>query len=1136
MEQTAAIVASISRELGLTGSSVADSVNRSLGQLVEPGIRDQLLNLAAASSNLTLTFEDFATGERALSALVEQFRNLEQVDPQTAFKVLNIIGQRRELDVVAALFNTTDLQEAMVEALGGAAGAAEQRFGVLAQTISERLASIGTGFERLAQNFSQLGLLTPLELAVTAFDELLQGANAFLETLTKIIAEMGIVGDVLKGALTFTIARSSLTRLAGLVASVGTFGLGKVAAVAGGKQGDLAVAVSAGATKLGAVFKDLAGSARGNRIGLLAMTSALFQATGALIKLTLTTLTASVGNTLTTGLTKLSTVFGGRLAPAALALEAGIARTGLSIGAFGVVAGVAAAAVGLLAGAALNFENAVDAASKASKGFVNAQLSAVAQARRERLEDPRSLTTPESFDRRVAELTLIALRQQNAELDSFFERLTLGIVAATEAANQGQEELARLVEQNQGRPLSARQRSEILGERRSLDAESVAGDIIRQLVPGTPEFKAALEREQTRAVLAATVAELMGQAITAGARASIASSGLTSPGSNGLPGLIDLDPFAGGLDATAPNDQAAVFLRNANLLVREIQLATDDIAVANAQTALDVLVADWEEYMASLKGSLQNLEGTTQSAAEEVSRAQRDFSVGRTGNTEFIEQLKEIESNLRAQAAAQFGKDEEAAQAAITEADRILLLRVQAQITALDVERSGAANLASATSRLLAELSILERELEAIEETDHNAIALKLIQINKITQDLADSYRQRALAIAQTRVGGARTNAAWFEAQRALIKALEAVQLEVALSGADADEVIAAQQATADAYQEMADRQLDVAQRMAIASRRLSGPINDKMNQLAGQIKAVRLALAVEDDPLEALELQVQLRELLAQVLQEEIARLSAFVEVQAGVSNEILSLKGQITIAIQEIDAAAQIFGTTSSEFNRARASLANLKNQLAQAFLSLDDINRRLGTDLSNDFEQAILDLQLLAEKLQAPDLGDLEKAQLTLEQARGEMAAERSFFSTELFNLRFLADTGAIGTGAYLSALRGLLAQVDTTTQQGKEIFLEIQGLIDGLTDDIGELAFNVPTAIRLPTLFEVRRALAADQLGVNYMDNRQMDIIIDVRDATDVEALVNALANSLGGSITSTAGRFAPGASGLTLGGF
>lgn len=1128
MEQTAAIVASISRELGQTGSSVADSVNRSLGQLVEPGIRDQLLNLAAASSNLTLTFEDFSNGERALSALVSQFRNLEEVDPATAFKVLNVIGQRRELDVVAALFNTTELQEAMVEALSGAAGAAEARFAVLAQTISERLASIGTGFERLAQNFSQLGLLTPLQLAVATFDELLQGANSFLETLTKIIAEMGIVGDVIKGALVFTFATSSLTRLAGLIAKTVSFGLGKVATGAGSKLGTAALGsvaaaqLTEGATKLGTIFKDLAAGAKGNRIGLFAMAGALRAATIELGRMAVASAANALNNSIPAGLNALATKFP-KLGKSIDGLDGFLFRHKISYAKLAVGAGLV---VGALVGAAFaikGFESALDKVAKGARNLTNAQLSAAAQVRREKLEDPNAFATQADENRREAEIFLTNLQQQNAEIDGFFERLGLGIISTTETARAGQEELFRLIQENNaGRELTEAEHAQA----RSNDVATRV--FVQSMAPNTPEFQAELERQGTRRFLREATAALLDSAIREGVEASI-QAGARSGGSQ----LLDLDAFAPSLDPDEVDNAPAAFLRNVGQLMSDIQNATSDVQIANAQSALDTLMADYEELMHSLGG----IEGTIESSQDDIARAQRDFSVGRIGNTEFIEQLKKIERDLRLRAAAQFGKDEEAAQESITLADQALLQIIQHQITVLDVDRSAAANLPSAAARLVAELDILERELKLIEETDVNAIALKLIEIAKVTQDLADAYRTQALSIANSRVAMARTSAQWFKAQEQLIRVLEKQLLDIALTwGADPAEIIAAQEALAAATNERADRLLDEAQRMAIATIRLSGPINDKMNQLAGQIKAVRLALAAEDDPLEALELQVQLRELLAQVLQEEIARMAAFVEVQAGVNDEITSLKGQITVAIQEIDAAAQIFGTTSTEFNRARASLANLKNQLAQALLSLDDMNRRLGSDLSNDFEQAILDLQLLAEKLQAPDLGDLERAQLTLEKARGEMAAERAFFSTELFNLRFLSETGAIGSGAYLSALKGLLSQVDTTTQQGKEIFLEIQGLIDGLTDDISDMAFNVPTAIRLPTLFEVRRALAADQLGVNYMDNRQMDITIDVRDATDVEALVSALANSLGGSITSTAGRFAPGASSLTLGGF
>jgi len=116
-------------------------------------------------------------------------------------------------------------------------------------------------------------------------------------------------------------------------------------------------------------------------------------------------------------------------------------------------------------------------------------------------------------------------------------------------------------------------------------------------------------------------------------------------------------------------------------------------------------------------------------------------------------------------------------------------------------------------------------------------------------------------------------------------------------------------------------------------------------------------------------------------------------------------------------------------------------------------------------------------------------------------------------------------------YISALQALLLQVDTSTHQGKEIFLEIQALIDGLTEDIGDMAFNIPGSIRLPTLFEVRRAVQADALGVNYLDNRQIDVRVNVQTVADMGEILAALGGSLGADITVDASRVTAGNAGL-----
>lgn len=1104
MEQTASIVASIGRELGLAGSSVADSVNRSLGQLVEPSTRDALLELAAANANLTLTFDDFASGERALATLVEQFRNLEEIDPGTAFQVLNILGQRRELDVVAALFNTTELQAAMNEALEEAAGSAAKRFTILSQTISERLASIASGFERLAQNFTELGFLEPIKLAVAAFDELLKKTNQFLETVSQIITELGALGTVLKAAVALTLARQTITRLAGLIANTAKFGATAFArtAAASAARGGVGTLISGAASTVAGELTLLATQVKNNRIGLFALTRGLWASVVAFATHTKTVIADTINQALATGVARLTSRFpklDAALSGFTASVMSGKTTYAALLGKLGLLAGVVIGAVAAFHG----FQDAMTAVESAVRGFRNAMTSAAAQARRERQENPEDFPVDESFRRRVLELTEQNLAQQSAELDTFFERLLLGAVSMTERSQQGVAELREIIKQIQGGELTVMQ-----------------GFELSQLVPGTQEFIDRRDRELTRLRIASAIKEMMQEAIAAGVTT-------VSFGSLADVGIGELPP-------------GRAFMDEAQALLNDVIRATEQVDVENAIAGLDALGASWVELQDSLSGTLESIEGTAKTAADRADDVKRSFGVGRVSRATLIRELRVAEQTVREQGRQALQSKTagagERARELFQLADQLLVDLLQAELEVFDIDLMRADLIRSSAGKLQAQLAIYQQQLKKLQESGtEDEIARKLIQIAQTTEELAELYRERAISIAQGTVDVARTDAEWFAAQDILIAALRHAAIQ-AIDTLDPQIQTDATNAWKKAELDRLERFIDVGKRTRIAQARLNGPINDKINILNAQIAAINFELANEVDPLKQMELMVQLRETLASRMQEEIARMQAYVEVQAGATDQILLLKGSIVVATAEVAAAADAFGTLSTEFNSAKAKLADLKSQLGNALLSLEDINRRLGSDLSNTFQQAIFDLQLIAGKLQAPDLGDLEKAQLMLEQQRAEMAAEQAFFSTELFNLRFLSETGQLGTGAYVSALQSLLSQVDTTTQQGKEIFLEIQSLIDGMTEDVSDMAFNVPTAIRLPTLFEVRRALAADQLGVNYMDNRQLDISINVRDATDVEELVQILATSIGATITPTAGRYATGGAGITLGGF
>lgn len=1129
MEQTSSIVAAVARELGQTGANAAERLNRSIGQLTEPSIRNALLDLAATSDALTLTFEDFTTGERALRALVSQFRNLEQVDPATAFQLLNVLGQRRELEVVAALFNTTELQQAMEEALTGAAGAAEQRFSFLEQTISERFKSLAGGFERLAQNVQELGLLTPFQALVAVLDEILIRVNQFLEGVNTLITELGVAGTLLKGVFAVGAASAAVGRIAALVTRIATFG-GKVATNAATVAGSAGVAaVQSSALAMAAVFDDVKKQMVNNRLGLIGLGKALFQAAGAAIIFARTAIAASLRPAISAIGTALF-FLGGKIPIVAKGLLL-LNNAAISMGT-GIL-GLGSAIIGIVGLLVLGITNAISAFKKseeAARDFEQGLIQANTEARRQRSANPENFQDPIDFEvaENLALLQSIRMEGEEKVMSELQEFFTV-IYKIPPNALRSQESLKDRV---------IREFTEDTGGflldmfKQSFGSRALFERLRGTQTTGSPGFFDEQEFLAEKQALGSQVQQLLADLVVAAAKAPRRPK------------------FGAGLERRGAELQQEL-LEGA----QQIADAPDAEALTEARANWEKLVQDYQEYLQQLGLGVAQLEDSVKGSQDRIDEAQRSFSLGRISGTDFERVLEAEIRQLRAGAAAlqvspgvrRFLPDqEELVNERLKAADEAEMTLLQARIARIESQRNRTQLILNETSRLRAELTFAAQKLATLQGSgDENAIAEAELEIILLQREIAQSLRDRAKTLAEGRVEAARTNAEWFQAQQELIGELEKEVTRVSRpdgpKGQEEVDPVARQTAQLEqqaAEIELADRRLDVAQRTIIAVSRLSGPINNRMNQLSGQIKAVQLALAEPgQDPLDVLELTVELRELMAQRMQEEVARMTAFARVQAGVNNEIKSLQAQIVGVTAEVQVSAQIFGEMSTEFLEARQRLAELKSQLANTLLSLDDINRRLGTDLSNDFEQAILDLQLVAEKLQAPDLGGLEEAQLLLEKQRGEMQAERAFFSTELFNLRFLTETGQLGQGAYLNALRGLLSQVDTTTQQGKEIFLEIQGLIDGLTEDVSDLAFNVPTAIRLPTIFEVRRALAADQLGVNYMDNRQMDIIVNVRDATDVEALVASLGNALGtGGITSTAGRFAPGASSLTLGGF
>jgi hypothetical protein len=235
-----------------------------------------------------------------------------------------------------------------------------------------------------------------------------------------------------------------------------------------------------------------------------------------------------------------------------------------------------------------------------------------------------------------------------------------------------------------------------------------------------------------------------------------------------------------------------------------------------------------------------------------------------------------------------------------------------------------------------------------------------------------------------------------------------------------------------------------------------------------------------------------------------------------------------------QELILNAQLYGNASLEWANTARAIAQAEAAIMDAVLEAESVNRQLDPDfdVTDPLDKALEAYIRAARALQIPDLGKAEREAAELNLKNAEAQRVQAEYENALFNLKFENEKGLLSDAGYLSALKGMLATVDTSTRAGKELWLQINGLIEGMADDVGTLAFNIPGQIRLPTLFEVRRAVQAEALGVNYLDNRQQDINVYVNDEVQLDAVFEAIA----GAFDVEDARYAPGGAGITIGNF
>lgn len=241
--------------------------------------------------------------------------------------------------------------------------------------------------------------------------------------------------------------------------------------------------------------------------------------------------------------------------------------------------------------------------------------------------------------------------------------------------------------------------------------------------------------------------------------------------------------------------------------------------------------------------------------------------------------------------------------------------------------------------------------------------------------------------------------------------------------------------------------------RRSLAAAQSGDPLSAAQAELAAADDAVRLAVGI-DAQLEAqrrrVEAQRNVANTISEIGQAQIGLLMAFAEA-AGDVNRVAQL--QLDAAIKAL-ADYQAANPGSNEANDPEIS--RLKGAIVSAEANKKQVAR-------ND-RLSIIDFQLATE-------------QRTVQSAIAEMQA--------------------------------ILDTMDAGTQEYRDLYMKIYDLKKQAS---GDMAFNLPTDIRLPTLYEARRLNTAGS-SANY-DQRNVTVTMYVNNGMDEQRAGQFLADSLG----------------------
>ncbi len=207
-----------------------------------------------------------------------------------------------------------------------------------------------------------------------------------------------------------------------------------------------------------------------------------------------------------------------------------------------------------------------------------------------------------------------------------------------------------------------------------------------------------------------------------------------------------------------------------------------------------------------------------------------------------------------------------------------------------------------------------------------------------------------------------------------------------------------------------------------------------------------------------------------------------------------------------------------TTAEILNAKTAMIEAQRGLADARSSVADAYRNIDKALADAAGDSVRSAQIELESIrthleEAKARGDkIGAVQLEAQLIAQQRTVDQESLSSAQQDIDFYREMGQATLGQTIASYEALLPLASKNKDDYQALLLKIRAL---RKEGDAQTAFNIPSEIKLPTLYEVRRANQSAAAGQSYQDARVITINFTANNTADAEGIANQIVDQFSG---------------------